>query len=40
MSAAVIPVEQYKDVKDFFAWVNSAGTEPVVLARKPSGSSR
>jgi hypothetical protein len=28
VSAAVIPVEQYKDVRDFFAWVNSAGTEP------------
>jgi hypothetical protein len=40
VSAAVIPVEQYKDVKDFFAWVNSAGTEPVVLARKANGASR
>jgi hypothetical protein len=36
VSAAVIPVEQYKDVKSFFAWVNSAGTSPVVLARRPS----
>jgi hypothetical protein len=37
VSAAVIPVEQYKDVRKFFAWVNSAGDAPVVLTRKASG---
>jgi hypothetical protein len=34
VSSAVIPMEKYKEVRDFFAWVNSAGTESVVLARK------
>jgi transglutaminase-like putative cysteine protease len=40
VSAAVIPVEQYKDVRKFFAWVNSAGDAPVVLAKKAGGPPR
>jgi len=40
VSAAVIPVAQYKDVRSFFAWVNSAGNEPVVLAREAGATSR
>jgi hypothetical protein len=34
VSAGVIPVEQYKQTRTFFAWVNSAGAEPVVLAKR------
>jgi hypothetical protein len=34
VSAGVIPVEQYKETRTFFAWVNSAGAEPVVLAKR------
>jgi hypothetical protein len=33
VSATVIPVERYGEVRDFFAWVNSEGSEPVVLSR-------
>jgi hypothetical protein len=34
VSAGSIPSEQYKETRTFFAWVNSAGAEPVVLARR------
>jgi hypothetical protein len=37
--ASVIPAERYKEVRDFFAWVNSAGSEPVVLSRKAAATS-
>ncbi len=40
VSATEIPVEEYKDVREFFAWVNSAGTEAVVLSRRASAAPR
>jgi hypothetical protein len=40
VTAAVVPAERYREARDFFAWVNSAGSEPVVLARKEPSAPR
>jgi hypothetical protein len=40
VSASVVPVGQYKEVRRFFAWVNNAGSEPVVLSRQAHTASQ
>jgi hypothetical protein len=39
VSAAVIPVEQYAEARNFFAWVNTDG-EPLVLSRQAKAGPR